>query len=446
MGKKQRPQPAARKNPAAPAGGDADARRVNVQATRRPADSAAPTNPDPVIPAAFRRAVPARPGPVPQVGGRPAPARTPPVGRSIAGQAATPGVVLEEEQVEPRGWVRWLQSAAGDAGPHGLAVTYAFDTRTWTAPSAVEIQFVGTRLDGSGQPGDSFEHIERVEELDPRTGPAALTVRVQDITPGRWRIVARPAPSPSATRLPPRAVTTSTTLAALAQGPAVHLLAWPVLVGLGAVLAITVQAMLLARSGVSVAPVVAMSVLACLLGFLGAKVWYLVAKRLHPRELLHAGAYIQGFLLAALVVLLVGAVLTHLPPLAVLDATAPGIFLGMAVGRPGCFLTGCCTGRPTLSRWGLWSSDRRLATRRVPVQLLEAGIALTIGLGSLALVLAGPPPVQGSILAGAVAAYTLSRQFLFPLRAQSHTRAGRLANQVLCGTILTAVALSFLPR
>lgn len=48
-------------------------------------------------------------------------------------------------------------------------------------------------------------------------------------------------------------------------------------------------------------------------------------------------------------------------------------------GRPGRFFAGCCAGRPTASRSGLWSSDRVLAVRRIPVQLWEAATALLIG-------------------------------------------------------------------
>jgi phosphatidylglycerol:prolipoprotein diacylglycerol transferase len=35
------------------------------------------------------------------------------------------------------------------------------------------------------------------------------------------------------------------------------------------------------------------------------------------------------------------------------DAFAPGIALGNAIGRQGCFAAGCCWGKPTLLPWGL---------------------------------------------------------------------------------------------
>ena len=118
----------------------------------------------------------------------------------------------------------------------------------------------------------------------------------------------------------------------------------------------------------------------------------------------------------------------------------------MAIGRPGCFLGGCCVGRPTASRWGLWSSDRRVAVRRIPVQLFEAAAALVLGLVALVLYLTVPLPVPGALFVGGVAAYTASRQLLFPLRReQRRTSSGRrltLIASVL--TVCAALAVSVL--
>jgi phosphatidylglycerol---prolipoprotein diacylglyceryl transferase len=90
----------------------------------------------------------------------------------------------------------------------------------------------------------------------------------------------------------------------------------------------------------------------------------------------------------------------------------------MSIGRPGCFWAGCCTGRPTAARWGIWSSDRRLGCRRAPAQLLEALAALVSGLAVLIVVLieglarSGPAGVVG------LAVYTLCRQAILGLRAE----------------------------
>jgi phosphatidylglycerol---prolipoprotein diacylglyceryl transferase len=97
-------------------------------------------------------------------------------------------------------------------------------------------------------------------------------------------------------------------------------------------------------------------------------------------------------------------------------ASAPGLLLGVTVGRFGCLLGGCCAGRPTCSRWGIWSSNRRLGVRRVPVQLLEASFAGVLGALALAVVLLFGASAGGLVFVAGIAAYTAGRQLLFPLR------------------------------
>lgn len=113
----------------------------------------------------------------------------------------------------------------------------------------------------------------------------------------------------------------------------------------------------------------------------GRRFWWLALKRQPLSNFLQAGACIQGFLAGALATVITDSMIFGMPVGRILDATAAGLFFGMALGRPGCFFTGCCAGRPTASRWGLWSSDRRLGRRRHPVQLYEAFLALLIGHG-----------------------------------------------------------------
>lgn len=76
----------------------------------------------------------------------------------------------------------------------------------------------------------------------------------------------------------------------------------------------------------------------------------------------------------------------------VADAAAPGIALGHVIGRFGCFLGGCCYGRPTTVPWAVTftSPDAAanvgtpLGVALHPTQLYEAGAELLILLGLLA--------------------------------------------------------------
>jgi len=128
-------------------------------------------------------------------------------------------------------------------------------------------------------------------------------------------------------------------------------------------------------------------VVAC--GLVGAKLltivnsWEFYAAQ--PHELfswatLQAGGVFLGGLLAAL---LAGAWYMRrngMPALLTADACAPGIALGHAVGRIGCFAAGCCWGKATEAFWGVTFSDSiahkwagtPLGVPLVPTQLLES--------------------------------------------------------------------------
>lgn len=105
-------------------------------------------------------------------------------------------------------------------------------------------------------------------------------------------------------------------------------------------------------------------------------------------------------------------------PLAVLaDLTAPSLALGHALGRIGCFLGGCCFGRPTQASLGVMFLDEQTAAgavcRRVgplhPVQLYESaglfGIALILFLAERSLT----RRAQGLVFAAYLLLYAVLR-------------------------------------
>jgi phosphatidylglycerol:prolipoprotein diacylglycerol transferase len=76
----------------------------------------------------------------------------------------------------------------------------------------------------------------------------------------------------------------------------------------------------------------------------------------------------------------------NLPPWPTADVLAPGVALGQAVGRLGCFAAGCCYGRPAEVPWAVTFKDI-YTTRTVgtpldvplhPTQLYEAAATLLI--------------------------------------------------------------------
>src|SRR5207247_2334573 len=68
---------------------------------------------------------------------------------------------------------------------------------------------------------------------------------------------------------------------------------------------------------------------------------------------LQAYGVFYGGLLAALAACVWYMHRHHMPMLKTCDVFAPGIALGHAIGRLGCFAAGCCYGKPTNLPWGV---------------------------------------------------------------------------------------------
>ncbi len=135
-----------------------------------------------------------------------------------------------------------------------------------------------------------------------------------------------------------------------------------VLVAIAFLAGLIVTVRLARRSGLNAELITNLAVYCALAGLLGAKIlmiffdWgYFMA---HPREIfslstLQAAGVYQGGLVLALLVAVLYIRHNKLPFLAVTDAFAPGIAIGHAIGRIGCFSAGCCWGRETHLPWAV---------------------------------------------------------------------------------------------
>ena len=340
-----------------------------------------------------------------------------------------------------------------------LVVTHCFDPGQAGPPFTATVRITGRRVGSRGNAigRDVFTHIETIEGVLPGSGPVTLTSWVYDIEPGDWTITAtvsmprgenrrgrpergsRPVVEPISPaswswrhwRISPRESapihTRAALFAPLARLPAVQPGTWPLLGTVAAAIALVVQAILLDVRGISPSGPVLVSFVALLAGMLGAKVWYAV---LHPgpwKTALLGGWSVDGFFAVAPIVAAAGLVVLGLPAGEALDAVAPGLFLAVAIGRVGCLLTGCCAGRCTASRWGLWSSDRRVGARRIPAQLIEAAAGLAIAAVASVLLLVNAPGIPGAIFAASIVAYVVVRQLLLRIRAERREFSWRRA-------------------
>jgi phosphatidylglycerol---prolipoprotein diacylglyceryl transferase len=368
--------------------------------------------------------------------------------------ASTVGAVAVDAGNADEEVPRWAAKALEQL----LHVTYWLDPGQDGDSFMATVRFTGRRtdVDGTAGAGDTFTQEETYNGIVPGSGPVAVTAEVRDINPGTWAVTARTvtlattagtaAPSrPAPTgRVPwPRRVTvpagpdatvrTSTMLRS--KVPGVIRYAYACLVVLGVLVGLGIAGALLGTAHYPVLEPELLSAAAVAAGVIGGKAWY--AAVTHGKW---DGWCIQGFVGGAAVVVAVVAVVgPGLPKGAFLAAAAPALLIGMGIGRHACFWAGCCCGRPTASRWGIWSSDRRLGCRRMPVQLLEAWTALAVGAASLGVVLALGLARSGPVAVVALAAYTLVRQAILGLRDEPrHWRYGRALTASLAGLALIA--------
>jgi phosphatidylglycerol---prolipoprotein diacylglyceryl transferase len=344
-----------------------------------------------------------------------------------------------------------------------LTPTYWLDPGESGEPFSATVRFSGRRTDVTGKPGprDSFRQEETVDGIIPGSGPVAITAEVRGINSGQWTVTARsvarvggrpyrsyppPGHDPAAVyRVPmPRRVEipsepearihTATLLRS--KVPGIVRFAYATLVGLGVLVGLGLEALLLSHGHYSLFRPMLFSVIAILAGVIGGKGWYVAVHRGKKFD----GWCIQGFVAGAAVVVAAAAIAgPGIPAGAFLAAAAPALLIGMAIGRPGCFWAGCCTGRPTSARWGIWSSDRKLGCRRAPAQLLEALSALVSGVAVLAVVLADGLARSGPVAVVGLAVYTLCRQFILGLRAEPRVwRYGRVVTGTVAALALIA--------
>jgi phosphatidylglycerol---prolipoprotein diacylglyceryl transferase len=323
------------------------------------------------------------------------------------------------------------------------------------------VQFSGQRTGVTGRPGpgDTFTQDETYLGIMPGSGPVAVTAEVHGINPGTWAVTARLLPDPASSgqprladagRVPLRRIPVpagpSTTLRTAnklrSRVPGIIRYAYMPLCVLGVLVGLVLEAVLLGNAHYPLLRPIGFSVAAVAAGVIGGKAWYGAVHHWRKWD----GWCIQGFVAgAAIIVGIVAAVGPGLPPGAFLAAATPALLIGMGIGRHACFVTGCCTGRPTAWRWGIWSSDRRLGCRRMPVQLYEAWTALAIGAGTLATVVVHGLARSGPIAIIALGLYTLIRQGILGLRDEPRAwRYGRPVTASLAALAVIAGAVLFL--
>ena len=136
-------------------------------------------------------------------------------------------------------------------------------------------------------------------------------------------------------------------------------------------------------------------ILLVLAGFAGGKFFMIFESPSHylsnPKELFSGGGFVfYGSLLFTIPTMLWFFRKHKIPTLAMLDVMAAVTCIAHGFGRIGCFMAGCCYGKPMLTDFGVVFTDTRcqaepLNTPLHPTQLYEAGLIFCILIALLVL-------------------------------------------------------------
>lgn len=214
------------------------------------------------------------------------------------------------------------------------------------------------------------------------------------------------------------------------------------------------------RAGLDGERIVDLAVWVLIAGLVGAKLallaidWSYFSR--NPRELLsilQSGGVFYGGLLAAFPVAWWYTRRHGIPGWQAADVLAPGVAVGQAVGRLGCFAAGCCWGLPSAVPWAVTFRDT-YAARAVgtpldialhPVQVYESLAALGIFL--LLVRLAPRKRFNGQVALTYVLLYSVVRFVLEFFRGDtSRGWIGPLSTSQAVALLLVAGALLLLAR
>jgi phosphatidylglycerol:prolipoprotein diacylglycerol transferase len=222
------------------------------------------------------------------------------------------------------------------------------------------------------------------------------------------------------------------------------------LVSLGVLIGLWISVRNSERLGIDGEKAWNLGILVVLCGIVGSKVLYVINEGMSLREIfsvetLQAGGVFSGGLIAALLAAAWYVRRHHLPALRTCDAFVPGLALGHAIGRIGCFAAGCCYGKETHHFWGVVFTNplahqitgTPLNVPLEPTQLFESAVELANFFFLMWLL--KRRKFDGQVFAAFMIIYGVARFFLEFLR--DDPGRGSVFGGAMTGTQLIAIGL-----
>lgn len=224
---------------------------------------------------------------------------------------------------------------------------------------------------------------------------------------------------------------------------------YPAMLYVGIVLGIYAQLYAALSIGLDVASMLTATLLLLIAALFGARLLHVAPHwrlyRQQPRLIFqfgNGGASMYGGLLLAVPLSFPLLAAFETPFWTYWDLSSFTLLVGMIVTRAGCFLNGCCAGRPTSAWWGIHLPDHRgVWQRRVPSQILEAVWGTVVLAG--AVLLWRRAPFEGAVFLFAVGAYGAGRIVLESLRDQPDRIGGLSVHKALSIGFVTISLCAF---
>ena len=143
-----------------------------------------------------------------------------------------------------------------------------------------------------------------------------------------------------------------------------------IFMALGMLLALFVASRLAARDGLSKDRIYDLGLWTLVGGLVGSKILMVLVEpdvQIFTLDFLRSGGVFYGGLIGGFLAVAILVPLYKLPFWKVADALAPGVALGQAFGRQGCFSAGCCWGKPTTLPWGVHFTELGHEYTGVPI-------------------------------------------------------------------------------
>ncbi len=240
----------------------------------------------------------------------------------------------------------------------------------------------------------------------------------------------------------------------LVRGARVALPSYPFMLYIGCLGGVLAGAALARSDGISPHRFALATIVLLVPALAGARLWFVAQhieafradlRRVWRRR--EGGASLYGGLLFAVAFSVPVLALAGIPFLRFWDAAAITMLVGLIVTRIGCLMNGCCAGRATSGRLGVYLPDHHGRwLRRYPTQPLESLLGLLVLAGALSLRFYEPP--AGALFAAVVAAYAAGRLALEPLRESARpereTRVNVAVSALLAVAASTALAVLWL--